>query len=277
MHGTRSLLLLAPVALLFTACSPTAPHPSQRISLSATIGSAAHSSASGIAADVIVGGSGGKVRITSAQMVLSHLKLAGDAACSSSSDGEAAEASGASESPDASEPDGNNDDEHDCESMDVAPLLINLPLDGSTKVILDAVVPAGTYTGLRAKLEAVEGDDDGASAFLTAHPEFQGVSVKVGGVVTDAGGVDHQFAFTSGVEAEIAVDFPAPVTVDASTSNLTIDVNVGSWFTDASGAVIDPTNAANQEAIEQAIRASLSAFEDDNRDGNDDHEASGGH
>jgi len=270
MHGTRSLLLLAPVALLFTACSPTAPHPSQRISLSATIGSAAHSAASGIAADVIVGGSGGKVRITSAQMVLSHLKLAGDAACSSSSDGEATEA-------DASEPDGNDNDENDCESMDVAPLLIDLPLDGSTKVILDAVVPAGTYTGLRAKLEAVEGDDDGASAFLTAHPEFQGISVKVGGVFTDAGGVDHPFTFTSGVEAEIAVDFPAPVTVGASTSNLTIDVNVGSWFTDASGPVIDPTNAANQEAIEQAIRASLSAFEDDNHDGNDDHEASGGH
>ncbi|OLD99406.1 MAG: hypothetical protein AUG80_05270 [Candidatus Rokubacteria bacterium 13_1_20CM_4_68_9] len=203
-------------------------------------------------------------------MVLSHLKLAGDAACSSSSDGEATEA-------DASEPDGNDNDENDCESMDVAPLLIDLPLDGSTKVILDAVVPAGTYTGLRAKLEAVEGDDDGASAFLTAHPEFQGISVKVGGVFTDAGGVDHPFTFTSGVEAEIAVDFPAPVTVGASTSNLTIDVNVGSWFTDASGAVIDPTNAANQEAIEQAIRASLSAFEDDNHDGNDDHEASGGH
>jgi len=275
MHGTRSLLLLAPAALVFTACSPTAPHPSQRISLSATISSAAHSAASGIAADVIVGGSGGKVRITSAQMVLSHLKLASDAACSSSSDGEAAEATGATESPDASEPDGNNNDEHDCESMDVAPVLINLPLDGTTKVILDAVVPAGTYTGLRAKLEAVEGDDDGASAFLTAHPDFQGVSVKVGGVFTDAGGVDHPFTFTSGVEAEIAVDFPAPVTVGASTSNLTIDVNVGSWFTDATGAAIDPTNAANQTAIEQAIRASLSAFEDDNHDGMDDHEASG--
>ncbi len=161
--------------------------------------------------------------------------------------------------------------------LGVAPVLLNLPLDGSTKVILDAVVPAGTYTGLRAKLEAVEGDDDGASAFLTAHPEFQGVSVKVGGVFTDAGGVDHPFTFTSGVEAEIAVDFPAPVTVDASTSNLTIDVNVGSWFTDASGAVIDPTNAANQAAIEQAIRASLSAFEDDNHDGSDDHEMSGAH
>src|SRR2546429_8885360 len=97
MHATRSLLLLAPVALLFTACSPTAPHPSQRISLSATIGSAAHSSASGIAADVIVGGSSGKVRITSAQMGLAQLKLAGDAAWPSSSGCEAAAASCATE------------------------------------------------------------------------------------------------------------------------------------------------------------------------------------
>src|SRR2546430_16990739 len=87
MHGTRSLLLLAPVALPFTACSPTAPHPSQRISLSATIGSAAHSAASGIAADVIVGGSGGKGRITAAQMGLSPLRLAGDAAGPRNPDG----------------------------------------------------------------------------------------------------------------------------------------------------------------------------------------------
>src|SRR6266849_1707480 len=56
---------------------------------------------------------------------------------------------------------------------------------------------------------------------------------------------------------------------------LTIDVNVGSWFKDASGAVIDPTKAENQRAIEQAIRASLSAFEDDDHDGDDDHAPEG--
>jgi len=57
-----------------------------------------------------------------------------------------------------------------------------------------------------------------------------------------------------------------------------VDVDVSSWFKDASGAVLDPTNAANQEAIEHAIRASLRAFEDDNQDGQDDHaEGAGGH
>src|SRR2546430_10207754 len=117
-------------------------------------------------------------------MVLSHLKLAGDEACSSSSDGEATEA-------DASEPDGNDNDENDCESMDVAPLLIDLPLDGSTKVILDAVVPAGTYTGLRAELGAGDGDDRRASAVLTAPPHFPGVSATGGGGVVEAGRRDH--------------------------------------------------------------------------------------
>src|SRR2546430_8103388 len=106
-------------------------------------------------------------------MVLSHLKLAGDEACSSSSDGEATEA-------DASEPDGNDNDENDCESMDVAPLLIDLPLDGSTKVILDAVVPAGTYTGVRAKLEAGQGGDDRPRPVFPPHPRIPTISAERG-------------------------------------------------------------------------------------------------
>jgi hypothetical protein len=254
MHVTRSALLLAPVALLLTACDATAPKASQRINLSATIGSA-QSSLSGPARDVIVSGSGGTVRITSAQVTLSHIKLANDAACSSATDDEtndATDASDANEGPEANEPDDDNNDEHDCEPVRIDPVVVDLPLDGTTRVVLDALVPAGTYTGVRAKLE----------------------NVNVAGVFTDASGTDHPFTFTSDVEAELSLEFAAPVTVDASTTNLTVDVNVASWFTDASGAVIDPTNSANQEAIEHAIRASLRAFEDDDHDGNDDHERS---
>jgi len=206
------------------------------------------------------------------------MKLASDAACSATTDEDQNDADATAGTPDASdanEPDAENNDEHDCEAMDVGPALVDLPLDGATRVILDALVPAGTYTGVRAKLEAVENDDDGASPFLVAHPGFEGVSVKVVGVFTDAGGADHPFTLTSGVEAELKMDFPTPVTVGAATSNITIDVNVGSWFKDASGAVIDPTKAENQTAIERAIRASLRAFEDDNHDGNDDHEGEG--
>jgi hypothetical protein len=279
MLAMRYILHLAPVTLLLTACNSTAPVPSQRISLSATIGSAATPSASGPLADVIVSGTNGKVRITSAQVVLSHIELKSDAACTTDASEDATDANDAT---DATAPaatgqtDAENNDEHDCE-VHLDPVLVSLPMDGTTKVILDALVPAGTYSGLRAKLEAVEGDDAGASAFLAANPDFADISVKVAGVFTDAGGTDHAFTFTSKVGAELEMNFASPVTVGASTSNLTVDVDVSTWFKDASGGVIDPTNAANQEAIEAAIRASLRAFEDDNHDGHDDHEGEGGH
>jgi len=258
MHTTRSVLLLAPAALLLTACDSTAPRPLQHINLSTTIGSAAPSATPGIVADLIVSGTGGSVRITSAQMTLSHIKLASDTACAAD-DNEREHADSNETAADTNETDADNNDddandEHECEPIRVDPVQVNLPLDGTTKVILDALVPSGTYLGLRAKLE----------------------SVNVVGVFTDAGGTDHAFTFTSDAHAHVSVDFASPMTVSSSTTNLTIDVDVGSWFKDASGAILDPNNAANQEAIEHAIRASFHAFEDDNHDGDDDHEE-GGH
>jgi hypothetical protein len=244
------------VTLLLAACDSTAPRPMQRLNLSATIGP--RTSLSGPFADVIVTGSGGTVRITSAQVTLSHLDLTSDAVCSADTDDEANdvddgnEPADSAEHADTTEAEGDNNDEHDCE-VQVDPVRVDLPLDGTTKVILDALVPVGTYAGLRARLE----------------------DVKVVGVFTDPGGADHPFTFTSEAEAELAVDFPSPVTVGAGTNNLTIDADVASWFKDLSGAVLDPTNAANREAIEHSIRASLRAFEDDDHDGHNDHEEAG--
>jgi len=259
MHTTRSVLLLAPVALFLTACDSTAPRPLQRINLSTTIGSAAASASPGIVADLIVTGTGGSVRITSAQMTLSHVKLASDTACAAGDNerehADSNETAADSNETDADSSDGDNNDEHECEAIRVDPVQVNLPLDGTTKVILDALVPAGSYLGLRAEIE----------------------NVSVVGVFTDAGGTDHAFTFTSDAHAEVSVDFPTPVTVGAATSNFTIDVDVGTWFKDAAGAILDPNNAANQEAIEHAIRASFHAFEDDNHDGDDDHAEAGGH
>lgn len=276
MDIRQRILLFAPAALLLTACTSTEPKPSQRISFSATIGSAgAHASTSGPAASLVVTGTGGSVRIDTAQIVLARLKLASNTACSATTGDDADD----SDKADAGsvEPSPASNDESDCEPVNLGPVLVDLPLDGTTKVILDALVPAGTYTGLRAKLEAVEDDDDGANPFLTAHPNFKGVSVRVVGSFTDAGGTAHPFTFTSDAEAVVRMEFPTPVTVGAATSNLTIDVNVASWFKDASGAVTDPTNSANQGAIERAIRESLRAFEDDDHDGTDDHEEASGH
>jgi len=298
MKIVRRLPLLASVAVALTACTSTEPNAMHRISVSAAIASAGVRPSPGINADLIVTGDGGSVKVSSAQIVLSRLKLANNQACADSSDDDVDEghdstsASPAHDSADAGDDDSSGDhhdedstDEHgeenddgpDCVPLKAGPVLVDLPLDGTTKVILDALVPAGSYTRLQARLHPVSVNDLGGGDFLAAHPEFDGISVKVVGVFSDTAGTDHAFTFTSSMNVVSAMNFDPPVTVNATTTNLTIDVDVSHWFTDASGAVIDPTNSANQHWIEKNIRASLRAFRDDNHDGDDDHEEEGGH
>jgi hypothetical protein len=247
-----------------------------RVSVSAATRSATVHAPPGFSADLIVDGDGGSVSISSAQIVLSRLKLHDDVCADE--DGETPDgANGApavvshdSSDDDRDEGEGDGEDHDDCPPLTVGPVLIDLPLDGTTTVVLDALVPAGTYKRLQARLHAVKPGDEGVGDFLTAHPEFEGISVKVVGVFTDAEGAAHEFTFTSRMNVVSAINFDDPVTVGAGTTNLTIDVDVGSWFTGAAGAVIDPTDAANQSAIEKNIRRSLRAFEDDDHDGDDD-------
>jgi hypothetical protein len=143
------------------------------------------------------------------------------------------------------------DHEEGCEGLDLGPLTVNLPLDATTKLILDALVPAGTYTGVKAKLDAV----------------------TVSGVFTDPASMAHPFTFTSSGHAEVEIQFPTPITVGPTTSNVTVTVDVASWFKDASGAILDPADPTNLGAINRNIRRSFRAFGDDDHDGiDDDHE-----
>lgn len=275
MDTAHRSLIIAPLFLL-AACTSTEPNAMHRVSVSAATRSATGHAPPGFSADLIVGDVGGSVSISSAQIVLSRIKLHDDVCAGDEGEDEddIDDANGApvveSHEPD-DDPDeeGENNDENDgdddddCPPLTVGPVLIDLPLDGTTTVVLDALVPAGTYKRLQARLHAVKPGDPGVGDFLTAHPELEGISVKVVGVFSDAEGADHEFTFSSRMNVVSAINFDEPVTVDAGTTNLTIDVDVGSWFTSASGVVIDPTNAANQPAIEKNIRRSLRAFEDD--------------
>ena len=278
MRHLGQLSLVIPAALVIAACSSTDPNATHRISLSATNRSASTSAnaTAGMLADLIVTGTGGSVRITSAQVELSHIKLASDSTCSSGddendvdnpdgehadsadTDGEHADSADTdgehSDSTDADDHDEDQEHNDECAPVRADPVVVSVPLDGTTKIFLDASVPAGTYVGIRAKLD----------------------SVNVVGVFTDTAGTDHPFTFSSRVRAHIAVNFDTPVTVDANSQNLTINIDVSSWFKTSSGAIIDPTNPENQHAINRAIRASVRGFEDENHDGNDDHEGDHG-
>src|SRR5262245_19159264 len=183
MDTPRRLLIFAPAIALLAACGSTEPHAKYPVSVSAGVAAARVHPA--LTADLIVGGEGGSVSISSAQIVLSRLKLANNDACADEDDDtdDMDDANGTPAVVADSEPDDDHDEDNDenededdegCPPLNVGPLLIDLPLDGSTTVVLDALVPAGTYTRLQARLHAVKPDDEGVSDFLTAHPEFEG-------------------------------------------------------------------------------------------------------
>jgi hypothetical protein len=76
------------------------------------------------------------------------------------------------------------------------------------------------------------------------------------------------------------MEFDPPLVIDETTRNATIAIDVRKWFLTADGAVIDPTTAtpgsATLQQIEQNIRRSFHAFEDDNELGEDHHEGHNG-
>src|SRR2546426_7384807 len=257
LSRVRGALWLAPVALTLTACEATAPKTSQPVSLSVTTkgtSGVAVPAGSGMSAAIQIGSGANSLSITQAQVVLARIELSTAGSCVTMGE------------------------DDDCAELQLGPTLVDLPVDATTQVMLeDVAIPAGTYSGVQATLDAVHADDDepGGSAFLTAHPDFQGISVKVTGVFTDASNTTHDFTFTSAVDAEMAMRLEPPVTLASDTKNFTIAVDVASWFKDASGAAIDPTDPANAEAIERNIRRSARVFEDDDHDGVDDNDEQG--
>src|SRR5438093_10359594 len=257
LSRVRGALWLAPVALTLTACDATAPktwHPGSRSVTTKGAPGVAVPAGSGMSAAIQIGSGANSLTSNQAQVVLARIELSTAGGCAATGE------------------------EDDCAELRLGPTLVDLPVDATTQVMLeDVAIPAGTYSGVQAKLDAVQPDDDepGVSAFLTAHPDFQGISVKVTGVFTDASSATHDFTFTSEIDAEMAMRFEPPVTLASDTKNLTIAVDIASWFKDASGAVIDPTDPANAEAIERNILRSARVFEDDDHDGVDDHDEQG--
>lgn len=257
----RTFVVGAIAAIAATACGDAtgvAASASRNVSLSITTKPARNSGTSVmIAPDIIVGaGSSSNVRLTSAQLVLSHVELSKASPCASV---------------DTASHEGEHEDDH-CDEVHVAPVLLDLPMDTTVKSAIDVQIPPGTYTGLQAELHALSSERKGDSTFLAAHPDLKGISVRVTGTYTDAQGAAHPFTYTSAADADVEMAFATPVTVGAGTSNMTIGVDVASWFRNQDGSVIDPTVAANSSKIDHNIARSLRAFEDHDRDGHDDHD-----
>ena len=263
------------LALALAACSnsdTTLPLAGSQFSVSFAASPASGNRPNGISASRDIATSTNSaavdtVILTKVQLVLSHVELERvDQACASSTQGGDAEA---------------NEQEHhgDCNELSLAPILVDVPLTASAKTAVAAVVPAGTYTSLHARIDALKKNDKqvGADAFATAHPEFAGTSIRVEGTYKGT-----PFVYTTDTKAEVFVAFKPPITVTGDAApNVTIAVDPSLWFRTESGAPIDPTTTGpgqpNNRTIADNIRRSFRGFRDDDHDGRGDHEDEGQH
>jgi hypothetical protein len=160
-----------------------------------------------------------------------------------------------------------------CEKLELGPILLDLPLGGAggaARSFSVAVAP-GTYDEVEFEIHKPS-DDDGADAtFLQAHPDFDGVSLKVTGTWNG-----EPFTYTSDLNAEEEIELSPPlVTTESAATDLTLFVDLGRWFRDGAGNLVDPASAgaggANESLVKNNIGSTLHAFEDENHDGSDDH------
>jgi hypothetical protein len=242
----RSAAVFVGLAAAAAACSDAVGANAHSLSLSVTGKSASAPVASrtgslGPSLDVVVTSGANSITITKAQLVLGRIEVepgTSTTACSGTAT-------------------------DDCPELKLDPVLVDLPLDGTTKTDFGASIPAGTYRGIELKVRPVSSSDPGGAAFLAANPSFSNVSVHVEGTYNG-----QPFSYNSSLDAEIEMELSTPITLTSgSGSNFTLFVDVGSWFTDSSGNPIDPTNSANASTIENQIQRSFKVFEDDDKNG----------
>ena len=152
----------------------------------------------------------------------------------------------------------------ECEDVARDPVLIDIPVDDAAHTVLTVPLAQGTFSKLEAKLEPSSN-----STFDAANPDLVGKSVRVEGTFKGT-----PFVFTSALRSSLEMEFDPPLVIDATTTNATVSIDVRKWFLDRNGNVIDPTTGSSGDSlsqIEDNIRRSFHAFEDDDHSGEDDH------
>ncbi|HKI95708.1 MAG TPA: hypothetical protein VJ992_10510 [Gemmatimonadales bacterium] len=251
----KRLALAVTAALLVAACtsSSTGPNKLGNVQVSfATSGPAPTTTPSplirlgaGTTADTLVSGTDTLI-VTSAQIVLRQveLKVSQTTAC----------------------------DSETCHEFAAGPVLVSLPLTPGAAMQFALDLPPASYGEVDFEVHKPDNGLTADQAFIAAHPEFAQSSIRVTGTFNGTA-----FTFTSAVdvEKELTINPPLVVTDTTTSTNVTIFVSLDGWFVASTGSLIDPSTALdgqpNAGVVADNIKASMTAFDDANHDGEQDH------
>jgi hypothetical protein len=160
-------------------------------------------------------------------------------------------------------------DDDDCEELELEAFLLDLPLSPGATQVITVPVDTGTYDEFEFTVHKPEsdGDDD---VFLAAHPDFEGVSIRVQGTWNGT-----PFVYETDLDAEQEIDLVPPLVVtEAGATDFTLFIDLSTWFRAGDSSLIDPSSAnvgqANEGVVKENIKNSFEAFEDEDHDGSDD-------
>lgn len=159
--------------------------------------------------------------------------------------------------------------EDDCEELEIDATLLDLPLGNGAQREFTVAIDTGSYGKIEFEIHKASSGDD--SAFVALHPEFDDASIRVTGTYNGVA-----FTYVSDLDVEQEYSFNPPLAVTESTgANVTLFVDLGAWFLNQNAdGLIDPATANKggqlEGEVKSNIEASLNAFEDDDRDGEDD-------
>jgi hypothetical protein len=143
------------------------------------------------------------------------------------------------------------------------PVTFDLPLTGGLTSAFRAEIPVGIYDEAKFRVETVRiigaFDDDRDGTFETV----------------------EEFDVTVPVREKFEVELDEPLVIDQTTdlSSLTVRLNPPLWFRNRDGSLFNPRRLVNDNQLRvrfrQLVRSTLRAFEDGNRNGEDDRDTDG--
>lgn len=173
------------------------------------------------------------------------------------------------EASEGSDPEGTENEQGDGESkLHAGPFLIDLSkeaLSGTVIRLQDVQVAAGTYDEIEFEIEKVSLSEAGDDAGLKEMAQLE-ASVIIDGTIDG-----QPFRFVSGLSQEQEREVRFEVTPE-SAENVTINIDPSAWFTGSSGQRLDPRDSEFRSSIEENIKRSIDAFDDEDEDGGEDEE-----
>ncbi|MFQ5676183.1 MAG: hypothetical protein ACE5G1_09820 [bacterium] len=144
------------------------------------------------------------------------------------------------------------------------PFVQDLMLATQLQQIETVQVPFGTYKKSKIEIDDLEPEDGLA---YTQNPDLQDRSVFIQGTFDGV-----PFTFTSDFSEEQERELQPRLVLDENSpsTNIVLVLNMGNWFVDENGNLLNPLSPDNRSKIEKSIKDSIDIFEDDDDDGERD-------